>query len=99
MGGRAHVSGCRNVSSRSACGAVPFEWVQSLCEHLFLMPQRMERILANNIFDVLHCREPCTLIRGCGRGVERNAPVVGTFHAALDDSVLYRYLYPVAKKT
>lgn len=62
------------------------------------MFQRMERILGNNQFDVLHCHEPCTPSVAACTVLRRNAPVVGTFHAALDDSILYRYLYPWARK-
>ncbi len=80
--------------------AVPFpsNGSKAYVSTCFWMPQRMERILANNIFDVLHCHEPCTPFVAAAAVLKRNAPVVGTFHAALDDSVLYRYLYPVAKK-
>ncbi|NLE73077.1 MAG: glycosyltransferase family 4 protein [Actinobacteria bacterium] len=62
------------------------------------MFKRMERILANNQFDVLHCHEPCTPSVAACTVLRRNAPVVGTFHAALDDSILYRYLHVWARK-
>lgn len=80
--------------------AVPFpsNGSKAYVNTCFWMLQRMERILANNVFDVLHCHEPCTPSVSASVVLRRNAPVVGTFHAALNDSILYRYLYPVAKK-
>lgn len=80
--------------------AVPFpsNGSKAYVNTCFWMLQRMERILANNPFDVLHCHEPCTPSVSASTVLRRNAPVVGTFHAALNDSILYRYLYPVARK-
>ena len=79
--------------------AVPFRsnGSKAYINTCFWMLQRMERILAANPFDILHCHEPCTPSVSASVVMRRNAPVVGTFHAALSDSLLYRYLHPLAK--
>jgi len=58
----------------------------------------MERILGEHPFDVMHAHEPCTPAAAGAAVLRRNAPVVGTFHAALEHSLYYRYLFPIAKK-
>lgn len=64
---------------------------------LWILP-RMERILAEHPFDVMHAHEPCTPAAAGAAVLRHNAPVVGTFHAALEHSLYYRYLFPIAKK-
>lgn len=77
---------------------VPSNGSRAYVNACFWMLPRMERILADNPFDVIHAHEPCTPSVSASCVLRRNAPVVGTFHAALEDSALYRYLFPVAKK-
>ena len=61
-----------------------------------LMIQRMEKILEEQDFDLIHAHEPCApsaaaLVLGADR-----APVVGTFHAAGGSGLGYRMLFPLA---
>lgn len=63
-----------------------------------LMFQRMERILGELDLDILHAHEPCTPSVSATAVLRSTCPVVGTFHAALDRSVWYDMLFPVARK-
>lgn len=63
-----------------------------------LMLPRMERILGELDLDVLHAHEPCTPTVAGAAVLRATCPVVGTFHAALDRSFLYEWLFPLARK-
>jgi phosphatidyl-myo-inositol alpha-mannosyltransferase len=63
-----------------------------------LMFPRMERILGELDLDVLHAHEPCAPSVSATAVLRSTCPVVGTFHAALDRSVWYDMLFPVARK-
>ena len=53
------------------------------------MLQRMDRVLRNVRFDVLHVHEPCAPAVSAAATLRSPYPTVGTFHAALDRSMLY----------
>ena len=56
---------------------------------------RMDRAIRYGRFDVLHVHEPCTpMVSGIAVAMA-TSPVVGTFHAALDDSPFYDNLRPL----
>lgn len=63
-----------------------------------LMLPRMERILGELDLDVLHAHEPCTPTVAGAAVLRATCPVVGTFHAALDRSLLYEWLFPLARR-
>ena len=63
-----------------------------------LMLPRMERILGELDLDVLHAHEPCTPTVSGSAVLRATCPVVGTFHAALDRSLWYDMLFPLARK-
>ncbi|MGO8684651.1 MAG: glycosyltransferase family 4 protein [Thermoleophilia bacterium] len=63
---------------------------------LLLLP-RMERTLGELELDVLHAHEPCTPVSGAAV-LRATCPTVGTFHAALDGSLWYDMLFPLARK-
>jgi phosphatidylinositol alpha-mannosyltransferase len=50
---------------------------------------RMDRAVRYGRFDVLHVHEPCTPMVSGMAVLMATSPVVGTFHAALDESVYY----------
>jgi phosphatidylinositol alpha-mannosyltransferase len=50
---------------------------------------RMDRAVRYGRFDVLHVHEPCTPWVAAAAVLMATCPVVGTFHAALDDSPFY----------
>ena len=60
--------------------------------------RRMDRVLPEMRFDVLHAHEPCTPSVAAMAVLRAQCPVVGTFHAALDRSPFYATLFPLAKR-
>jgi phosphatidyl-myo-inositol alpha-mannosyltransferase len=69
--------GFRSNGSRANVSAYPF------------MLQRMDKVLRSVRFDVLHVHEPCAPAVSAAATLRSPYPTVGTFHAALDRSVLY----------
>jgi phosphatidylinositol alpha-mannosyltransferase len=57
---------------------------------------RMDRALRYSRFDVLHVHEPCTPLVSWLAVLMATCPVVGTFHAALDQSPFYDGMKPLA---
>jgi len=63
-----------------------------------LILSRMDRILRELQPDLLHAHEPCTPTVAGAAVLRATVPVVGTFHAALDHSLLYEMMFPLAKR-
>ena len=49
----------------------------------------MDRAIRYSRFDILHVHEPCGLGGRDDGGAHGGSPVVGTFHAALEQSIFY----------
>jgi phosphatidylinositol alpha-mannosyltransferase len=84
----------------SVGGAMPFPSNGSKAyvnAYLFML-QRMARILKELRFDVLHVHEPCAPSVSGAASLRGVSPMVGTFHAALDRSLLYGMMAPFARK-
>jgi phosphatidylinositol alpha-mannosyltransferase len=63
-----------------------------------LLLRRFDRVLPDMHFDILHAHEPCTPSVAAAAVLRTQCPVVGTFHAALDSSLFYTTLFPLAKR-
>ncbi|GAB4258227.1 MAG: glycosyltransferase family 4 protein [Thermoleophilia bacterium] len=63
-----------------------------------LMPRRMARLLAEGGFDLLHVHEPCTPSVAGSAVLVGDMPIVGTFHAAGENSPLYKAFAPAARR-
>jgi phosphatidyl-myo-inositol alpha-mannosyltransferase len=59
---------------------------------------RMDRAVRQMRFDLMHVHEPCTPSVSMTAVILATCPVVGTFHAALDDSPWYTSLEVIAKQ-
>ena len=62
------------------------------------MLQRMNRILANGDFDLVHVHEPTIPSVGASATMMAKVPVVGTFHAAGGASLYYERWRPLAER-
>ncbi len=82
--------------------ATPFKsnGSKAYCNPSPFMLLRMKRLLRKMNFDVVHLHEPCTPSVSASAVLQKplELPMVGTFHAALDDSPLYRHLYSLADR-
>lgn len=63
-----------------------------------LMLQRMERLLDEHEFDLMHAHEPCTPSVSASAVVMSTVPVVGTFHRSGGSTWGYRMFLPLARK-
>ena len=63
-----------------------------------LMLQRMERLLDDHDFDLIHAHEPCTPSVSASAVMQSSVPVVGTFHRSGGSTWGYRMFLPLARK-
>lgn len=63
-----------------------------------LMMQRMEKILDEQEFDLIHAHEPCAPSAAAAVLAAAAVPVVGTFHAAGGSALGYRMFSPAAAR-
>jgi phosphatidylinositol alpha-mannosyltransferase len=63
-----------------------------------LMLRRMERILADGRFDLVHTHEPCTPFTSAAAVFVSESPVVGTFHAAGGSGLGYKVFAGLARR-
>ncbi len=63
-----------------------------------LMLQRMERILDEHQFELVHAHEPCTPSVAASAVLSASVPVVGTFHRSGGSTLGFRMFLPLARK-
>jgi phosphatidylinositol alpha-mannosyltransferase len=63
-----------------------------------LMLQRMERLLDEHDFDLIHAHEPCVPSVSASAVLQSSVPVVGTFHRSGGSTWGYRMFLPLARK-
>jgi len=62
------------------------------------MLQRMERLLDEHEFDLIHAHEPCTPSVSASAVLQSSVPVVGTFHRSGGSTWGYRMFLPLARR-